>query len=342
MGVSPVSSFTRQATRNKPLNILTFPTHERYESNLADTGHNFYAFRAEGIKDWNTDYAPIPDNYELLNPELGAEQIPLHVDFDLVLSQNKAGQFQVAAQLAKQMCVPLVNLEHTLPVPEWDDKTRMILKNMRGDINVFISDYSVGAWGYDHTKDIRVIKHCIDTDTFKPSRGTVQRSNVILSVVNDWINRDWCCGFNIWQEATRGLPVKVVGDTEGLSEPAKSVTELVGHYADSRIFVNTSTVSPVPTALLEAMACGCAVVSTDNCMIPEFIEHGVNGFMTNDIAEMTGYLQKLMKDEELATKMGEAARKTVLEKCSKERFLEEWNNTFYEAAALPVIRSIVV
>ena len=39
--------------------ILTFPTHERYETNLSKTGHDFYAFRSEGLKDWNTDYGGI-------------------------------------------------------------------------------------------------------------------------------------------------------------------------------------------------------------------------------------------------------------------------------------------
>ena len=53
--LSPITSIIRAATRKKEdkLNILTFPTHERYESMLAKTGHNFYAYRAEGIKDWN-------------------------------------------------------------------------------------------------------------------------------------------------------------------------------------------------------------------------------------------------------------------------------------------------
>ena len=96
--VSPVSSITRAATRkiNEPLNILTFPTHERYESMMAKCGHNFYAYRAEGIKDWNTTYAPIPENYFLLDPELGESQIPDYVDFDVVLSQNKFGQLSIA------------------------------------------------------------------------------------------------------------------------------------------------------------------------------------------------------------------------------------------------------
>ena len=50
--VSPLSYIIRAATRKptEKLNILTFPTHERYESMLAKTGHNFYAYRAEGIK----------------------------------------------------------------------------------------------------------------------------------------------------------------------------------------------------------------------------------------------------------------------------------------------------
>ena len=67
--VSPTSSIIRAATRSvrEPLNILTFPTHERYETLLCQTGHNFYSYRAEGIKDWNTNYGEIPDNYILLD-----------------------------------------------------------------------------------------------------------------------------------------------------------------------------------------------------------------------------------------------------------------------------------
>ena len=93
-----MSSIMRAATRDpeEKLNILTFPTHERYESMLAKTGHTFYAYRAEGIKDWNETYAKLPSNYILLDPALGESQIPDYVDFDLVLSQKKFGQFQVS------------------------------------------------------------------------------------------------------------------------------------------------------------------------------------------------------------------------------------------------------
>ena len=60
-----------------------------------------------------------------------------------------------------------------------------------------------------------------------------------------------------------------------------SIEALRDAYKSSSVFLNTSIHSPVPTVLMEAMACGCAVVSTDNCMIPEIIEHGVNGLLAN-------------------------------------------------------------
>ena len=267
MSVIPTSSITRQATRDskEPLNVLTFPTHERYETGLCLTGHNFYAWRGEGIKDWNTQYAPVPKNYILLNGNL-----PLSVDFDVILSQNKFGQFQIASQFARQLHLPLISLEHTLPVKEWPKQRLEACQHMRGDINLFISEFSLGEWGWQKDSSTHVIHHMVDTNIFDYDM-LKDRKSVCLSVVNDWINRDYFCGFNLWRQVTQDLPVKVIGDTPGLSKPAFSTEDLVNHYNSSLIFVNTSLISPIPTALLEAMACGCACVSTATCMIPEII-----------------------------------------------------------------------
>ena len=335
--LSPITSIIRAATRKKEdkLNILTFPTHERYESMLAKTGHNFYAYRAEGIKDWNETYAKIPENYTLLDPALGDAQVPQYVDFDLVLSQNKFGQFQKAIQLSKTLHLPLISLEHTLPMPQWDSNVMTQVRNMRGDLNLFISKYSINAWGWEDKSDTSVITHGIDTDLFCPA--DVERSDEILSVVNDWINRDWCCGFNIWRETIDGLPYKVVGDTPGLSKPASSTEELVSDYQTSRIFLNTSTISPVPTALMEAMSCGCAVVSTATCMIPEVIKHGENGFITNDPREMKEYLVQLLNDEDLSKEMGEKARESIVSRYSADKFVTKWNK-FLDIASRKVYR----
>ena len=103
-------------------------------------------------------------------------------------------------------------------------------------------------------------------------------------------------------------------------------------YEKNCVFLNTSTISPIPTALLEAMSCSCAVVSTATCMIPEIIEHGVDGFITNDEKEMREYLELLSSDEELALEMGKKARQKIVNHYSKEQFVNQWLDIFYEAS----------
>ena len=336
---NPINSIIRSCKRdkNEPLNILTFCTHERYETGLVMTGHNFYAYRAEGIKDWNNNYGQIPDNYILLNPQLKENQIPTHIEFDLILSQNKFGQFQKAYPLAHEMHLPLVSLEHTLPMPQWSQQIRNQLKEMRGKINVFISEYSLGEWQWENRNDTTIIHHMVDTDVFNPGEQFMCippyniREEHILSVVNDWVNRCWCCNFQGWQRITKGLPVRVVGDTPGLSQPAPSIKALVNEYQQSLIFLNTSTISPVPTALLEAMACGCACVSTATCMIPEIIENGVNGFISNNEHELREYCKILLDDFDLTKNIGYNAVQTIKTKFNKERFLQQWNEVFRSA-----------
>ncbi len=329
---NPIGSITRAATRspNEPLNILTFPTHERYQSGLAKINAIFYLIRTPNVKDWNGAYAKLPENHILLNPKHGNYQIPTEVDFDLILSQNKFGQFQICRNLSKELHLPLVSLEHTLPIESWPKAKVEEAHFMRGDLNVFISEYSRDKWGWS-PKEAEVIHHGIDTDTFSANSNIIKKPH-ILSVVNDWINRDWCCGFRLWQKITNGMPVLPVGNTTGLSKPAKDLSHLVSLYNEAQIFVNTSLISPVPTSLLEAMSCGCAVVTSATCMIPEIVENGVNGFISNDPAELAGYCHKLLSDAELCRKLGVAARETIKNKFSMGVFVNKWKDVFERAS----------
>jgi glycosyltransferase involved in cell wall biosynthesis len=331
--MTPIRSIARQAQRRDKLNILCCPTHERYETGLAQTGHNFYAYRGKEIKDWYTKYAPVPDNYILLDHG----KLPANVEFDLVLSQNKYAQYQILKQISNRLHLPMINLEHVLPDPRWPDKTREYVASMKADLNIFISEFSRDAWGYKDDKATLVVHHMVDTDIFVPYTLFENRQAHLLSIVNDWMNRDYCCNFQGWQRISHGLPVHVRGDSEGLSTPTTTVEELVGEYNNSRVFLNTSTVSPVPTALLEAMACGCAVVSTATCMIPEIIENGVNGFLSNDEKQLREYCILLLQDTELAKKMGQAARQTILDRFHKDRFIKDWNIIFNEASKIPFV-----
>ena len=333
MTTTQIQTITRNSSKQKgePLNILSFPTHERYQTNLAETGHNFYLWQSEGIKPWVEDYAPVPKGTVLLNPDKGANQIPPYVDIDLILSQNKFGQFNIAKQISEQTGVPLISIEHTLPMSSWSENELNQLYNMKGDVNIFISDYSRGKWGWGEDEAF-VVHHGVDTELFSPRHEA--RGPRVLSVVNDWINRDWCCGYKLWEQVTgfpkSKLPLHVLGDTPGLSESAESTEALVEEYRKSSIFLNTSLISPVPTSLLEAMSCECAIVTTETCMIPEIIENGKNGYMSNDPSKLRDFIDKLLKDDEMAKELGRNARKTVLENFALDKFISNWNQLFLE------------
>jgi len=335
---TPVTSIIRAVKRKKgdKLNILAHATHERYQTGLANTNADFYLFRAEGIKDWNFDYAPLPKNHFLLDPSKGDSQIPPYVDFDLVLSQTEVVQCETAQRISRIYHIPHISLRHTLPHPNWPQYHLNNIKNqLRGDINIFISEFSRDKWGWTED-EAEVIHHGVDTDLFKPSPSVVKQKH-ILSVVNDWVNRDAFCGYNIYKKVTQDLPVRILGDTPGLSVPAKSVPHLVSEYQQSQIFINTSLYSPIPTVLLEGMACGLVPVSTDNCMISDVIKNDYNGYRTNDLNEMRKYLEMLLENPQKCLELGKNARKTILEKFPMDKFVDKWNDVFNRASKIKYV-----
>ena len=305
-------------------NILTFAAHERYQSQLAKTGHNFYLFQSDGVKNWNNDYAPLPDNHYILP----RETLYKGLSFDMILSHSKFGQFQMSELINKNLGLPIISLEHTVPTPNLKQEWLNEIKNMTGDIDVFISEYSKGVWELN-TDEYEIVHHSVDTEIFKPR--SIEKKPYVLSVVNDFINRDYCCNYSGWVRITEGLDTRIVGDNGEIGSPADSVDDLVNEYNSAQVFLNTSTFSPIPSVVLEAMACGSAVVSTATCMIPEIIEHGVNGMISNDESELRSYIEQLLSDKDLREKIGKAARETILKKFTEESFLNNWNKIFAKA-----------
>lgn len=304
--------------------ILTFPTHERYETQLCKTGHDFFAFHMNGSKRWNEEQCLVPSNYYLMpNNELNS-----YLNYDFILSQSKFGQFQIASQISQILNIPIISLEHTLPLYGVQAEEQIInMQKMVGNVNVFISEFSQNSWNI--SVDSHVIHHGIDTETFD-NLNLNKEENYVLTVANDFVNRDYCLNFSGWKRVINGIKTKLVGDTEGLSKPASSTQELVEEYNKCSVYFNSSTLSPIPTSLLEAMSCGCAVVSTATCMIPSIITNGVNGFISNDENELRTYIFDLLSNEELRKKIGQQARETIKTKFSENNFVNNWNKLFDE------------
>jgi glycosyltransferase involved in cell wall biosynthesis len=306
---------------DEKLRILTFPTHERYETNLAKTGHKFFSFQHPKLKKWDKTTV-LPDNYYLLNSLYPSD------DYDLILAQSRFGQFQLAQEINQHLRIPIISLEHTTITPNFSYNDVMAFGQMQGDVNVFISNDSANVWNsVGISRNLNVIEHCVNSDLFAPSK-TLKKKNYVLTVANQFQSRDYCLNYTGWKNITSNIPYKLVGDNPGLSLPSVGVKKLVEEYNQCSVYLNTTTFSPIPMSLLEAMSCGCAVVSTATCDIPNVIEHGVNGLISNNEEELKEYCNRLLNDEPYARQLGEEARKTIINRFSIERFVKEWNEIF--------------
>lgn len=89
-----------------------------------------------------------------------------------------------------------------------------------------------------------------------------------------------------------------------------------------------------PYVILEAMAAGLPVVSTDVACIPETIRDGVEGFLIKpgDIQALADRILQLLTDEPLRQKMGQDSRLRFLECYTYERFAERMKSVFEEVA----------
>lgn len=334
-----ISSILRAATRkpDEPLNVLCTVIHEAYQQNLSRTGHNFWLVPTPHLKTtWNEAFRPRPENFRWLSLKDDRLQIPSHVRPDLVMAEHKFGAFQMLLPIANGLQIPLLSLEHTLPVPTWPAQVLANRKAMRGHRNVFISEFSRAKWGWT-PEEADVVHHGVDTALFCPGPAEAVQAHV-LSVANDLNDppRHFCCGWPFWQEVTRGLPVRHLGTSkDGFSKPANGPANLAQAYRDCTVFIDTAASSPIPTVVLEALASGCVVLSRGNAMVPEVIQDGVNGFIREDPREFRLLLDDILRRPEAYQHVRAEARRTIEERFSLQAFVRNWGRVLRETADIP-------
>jgi glycosyltransferase involved in cell wall biosynthesis len=122
-------------------------------------------------------------------------------------------------------------------------------------------------------------------------------------------------------EGSQRQALQAQADAAGL---AQRVT-LLGGLADVRelfwaidIFVHPSTKEGLGVALLEAMACGQAVVASAAGGIPEIVEHERSGWLVapGEASSLAQALAVLADSPQLRARMGEAARLRIVERFS--------------------------
>ncbi len=190
---------------------------------------------------------------------------------------------------------------------------------------------------YVKPSKIFVFPNYIDTKIFRPfgnyrrkeeSRllfvGRLSREKNILNLLSALKNSPY--GLDIIGEGEKMNLLKVYAYQNRLNVrflgrlPNQKLPELINRY---QVFILPSLYENHPKALLEAMACGCAVIGTNVEGINDVIRHLGNGYLCDCNAKsIHNAIQVVMEDKSLRNKIGKQASLYVEKYCSIEKSVE--------------------
>ncbi len=120
-----------------------------------------------------------------------------------------------------------------------------------------------------------------------------------------------------------------VGENVKLAGARSDISDLL-HAAD--VFVLPSVREGFPVSLIEAMACGKAIVATDVGGIPDAITGGENGILVSpgDTLALAEAVEKLLTDKDLAERLGRAALRTAAEKFGLQHIAQRIKDLYFD------------
>lgn len=190
---------------------------------------------------------------------------------------------------------------------------------------------------------IEVIYNGVDTEEFKPLK-TKQNKKIVLISTGRLIERK---GYQYLIPALKDFnefELWLIGDgnlTNELKELAKQNNvdvkflgkknhkDLIKDLQKADIFILPSLNEGMSNSILEAMACGLPIITTDTGGSKELIKE--NGFIVEkeSISDIKKILKKYLKDKSLIKKQGKKSRE-IAEKMSWKNTAEEYLEVYYD------------
>lgn len=305
----------------KPLRILTWHVHGNYLYYLTRSRHHFWVV---------TDAAHSP-GYAGLGGALpwggNVHEAPLEalptMQFDCVLSQSRRNyEHDRTAQLSlSQRRLPAIHLEHD-PPQEHPTNTLHFVQ----DANVLLvhcTHFNALMWDSGITPT-RVIEHGVELPKPADYRGDLERG---IAVVNHLNRRGRRLGADVFAAARTRAPLDLVGmdaqSAGGIGEIANDA--LAAFMAPYRFFFNPIRYTSLGLSIIEAMRVGLPVVGLATTELVTVIDNGVNGYLDTDLDKLVAHMQRLLRDPAHARALGQAARRTALERFGIERFQADWD-----------------
>lgn len=312
---SALTSILRGINRtNKKFNILTINNSEAFQCSLAKTEHNFYFMQHSNIRSWNILIRPVPNNCYMLFGEDVSKQFTIDTNFDLVLCQNRQ-HYNLLRQVADQIYCPIINIEYSLSDPNLNPHVIESMAMQSYDHYIFISEFVCASWGFESEKEnINIIPHGIDTDIFNQWKG---KSSKILSISR---KPNHISGLEFCKTIAQKFPIRIINNDYINFE------QLISEYQQCQIYLNTAQWHACPLSLLEAMSCGCPIVSTNTASLDDIVTNNDNALIANDENEIVECIKKLNDDKNLSYQIGLKAREFIIKHYNIKQFISNWND----------------
>jgi hypothetical protein len=313
--------------------LLTFNCHEGWIHQLDYVGYPIDII--DGLPgrychQWDLGVRPQPRNSALVRLDRILEARP---SYDCIIAHNLTDLLDSKALKGPRILVIHSTLDGRIRQQglgmEPDNLKAMVNKYLHwlGGHAVSVSILKGRSWNF--TEDI--VEFGADVSQYRPWSGETAAG---LRISNQIRNRMEILFWEFHQEAFRDIPVKLVGfnpDIPGVL-PSRSWDDLKEILSSHRFYIHTAhpeLEDGYNMATLEAMAAGLPVIGNRHPSSP--IEHGVDGFLSDDPGELNQFARLLLADRELAGRMGGAARRKVAERFSLDKFAEKFRGSIEKA-----------
>ena len=307
------------------LKILTWHTHGAYLHYLTQAPHDFYVLSKPGRPPGyagRSGHLPWGANVHDL-PVAEAKRQPL----DVIVFQDDAQYLEDQHEIlsAAQRRLPKIYIEHD-PPREHPVDTRHVVTDPEVLV-VHCTHFNRLMWD-NGAVPTRVIDHGVIEPEARYS-GELAKG---LVVINHLARRGRRLGGDVFEKARAQVPLDLVGmgaeEAGGLGEVLHA--ELPAFAARYRFLFNPIRYTSMGLAVIEAMMVGLPVVALATTEMVTVIKDGVNGFIDTDVDRLVSKMRFLLQNPHEARRLGEAARRTALERFPIERFAADWHRAFLE------------
>ena len=245
--------------------------------------------------------------------------------FDCILFQTNQNflkdQYDILSEAQRRL--PRLYVEHDPPTKNPTDQVHVM--NDPEVLMIHVTHFNRLMWDNEGVTT-RVIEHGVVVPNI-PYTGEKEKG---LVVINHLHQRGRKLGADIFEKVSNEVPLDLAGmgtkEYGGLGEVLHpQLPEFATKY---RFFFNPIRYTSMGLAVCEAMMLGIPIVALATTEYTMAIQDGVNGFIHADVDYLIDKMQLLLQNKELATQMGEAARKTALEKYNISRFAAQWKQAF--------------